>query len=62
MAGLQKIDQTDFLLNQIDEMIADLQLRRAEVLASKPAVENIPIPKSFVGPSGRVHEISKRKN
>jgi len=61
MSGIPKIDQTDLLLNTINEMIKDLEMRRAEILATRPT-KVVPGPvTSFVGPSGKKHIIKNRR-
>ena len=62
MPVIDKIDQADFFINEIDEIIANLKLRRAAIVATKPAADSLPMKNSFVGPSGRVFKIKGRKN
>jgi len=59
--AIPKIDQTDYLLNTINEMIRDLKLRRAEILATRPVKVQPDLVSSFVGPGGKTFHIKGRK-
>ncbi|MBT6217836.1 MAG: hypothetical protein HOI42_13865 [Candidatus Marinimicrobia bacterium] len=59
--AIPKIDQTDFLLNTINEMIRDLELRRAEILATRPPRIQPALISSFKDADGKVFHIKGRK-
>lgn len=60
--AIEKVTQTDYLLNTIDEMIRELQLRRDEILATRPVKEIPVLASSFVGPTGKTFYIKGRKH
>lgn len=59
--ALKKITQEDYLLKTIEDMIKDLKMRRAEIIARMPQEEPVNLPSSWVGPTGRTIHIKGRK-
>lgn len=59
--ALKKVTQEDTLIKIIDDMIKDLELRRADIIARRPQTDPQPDFEPYIDVEGKVWTIKKER-
>lgn len=60
--ALQKVTEAEYLIQEIDEMIQELKLRKGRILARMPQQKPTKLMTHLKSPSGRILKIKGRKD